>query len=73
MRVYIINGGVTINKIDDISHRVYLVEYAATKGFILYWKPDKPFVIHRAHHVWFDEYNPRLSIEINHTPWSLLL
>ena len=47
--------------------------YAATTGFILYWKPDQPFVIHRAHHVWFDEYTSRLSIEYNHTPGSLLL
>ena len=37
--------------------------YAATTGVILYWKLDQPFIIHRAHHVWFDEYNYRLSIE----------
>ena len=47
--------------------------YAATTGVILYWKPDQPFIIHRAYHVWFDEYNSRLSIEDNHTPGSLLL
>ena len=29
--------------------------------------------IHRYHHVWFDEYNYRLSIEDKHTPGSLLL
>ena len=40
---------------------------------ILYCKPDQPFIIHRAHHVWFDEYNYRLSIEDKHTPGSLLL
>ena len=47
--------------------------YAATTGVILYWKPDQSFIIHRAHHVWFDEYNSRLSIEDKHTPGSLLL
>ena len=47
--------------------------YADTKGVILYWKPYQPFIIHRAHHVWFDEYNSRLSIEDKHTPGSLLL
>ena len=47
--------------------------YAATTGVILYWKPDQPFIIHRAHNVWFDEYNYCLSIEENHTPGSLLL
>ena len=30
-------------------------------------------MIHRAHHVWFDEYNSRLFIEDNHTTGSLLL
>ena len=47
--------------------------YAATKGFIIYWKPDQPFIIHRTHHIWFDEHNYRLSIEDKHTPGSLLL
>ena len=47
--------------------------YAATKGVILYWKPDQPFIIHRAHHVWFDEYNSRISIEDKHTTGFLLL
>ena len=47
--------------------------YAATTGVILYWKLDQPFIIHRSHNVWFDEYNSRLSIEDNHTPGSLLL
>ena len=36
-------------------------------------KPDQPFIIHIAHHVWFDEYNYRLSIEDNHTPGSFIL
>ena len=31
------------------------------------------FFIRRAHHVWLDEYNSRLSIEDKHTPGSLLL
>ena len=73
MRFYIINGHVPRNKIDDISHRGYFMVYAATTGFILYWKPDQTFIIHRAHHVWFDEYNYRLYIEDKHTPGSLLL
>ena len=47
--------------------------YSDTKGVILYWKLDQPFIIHRAHHVWFDEYNSRLSIEDKDTKISLLL
>ena len=73
MRVYIINGRSTRKKLDDRSHRGYFMGYAATTGVILYWKPDQPFIIHRAHHVWFDEYNSHLSIEDKHTPGSLLL
>ena len=73
MRVYIINGRATIKKLDDRSHRGYFMVYSVTTGFILYWKPDQHFIIHRAHHVWFDEYNSRLYIENKHTPGSLLL
>ena len=73
VRVYIINVRATRKKLDDRSHRGYFMEYVATKGVILYWKPDQPFIIHRAHHFWFDEYNYRLSIEDKHTPGSLLL
>ena len=40
--------------IDDISHRGDLMRYVATTGVILYWKPDKPFVINRAHNIWFE-------------------
>ena len=47
--------------------------YTSTTGVILYWKPYQPFIIHIAHHVWFDEYNYCLSIEDKHTPGSLLL
>ena len=47
--------------------------YAATKGVILYWKPNQHFVIHRDQHVWFDDYNSHISIEYKHTPVSLLL
>ena len=47
--------------------------YAATKGVIIYWTPDQPFIINRSHHVWFDEYNSCLSIEYKKTPGSLLL
>ena len=73
MRVYIINGRATRNKLDDRSHRDNFIGYAATTGVIIYWKPDQPFIIHRDHHVWFDEYNYRLSIEYKHTPGCLLL
>ena len=61
MRVYIINGHATRNNPDDRSHRGYFMGYAATTVIILYWKPDKPFVVLRSHHIWFDEYNSRLS------------
>ena len=54
VRFYIINGRATRKKLDDISHRGYFMGYAATTGVILYWKPEQPFIIHRAHHVWFD-------------------
>ena len=47
--------------------------YAATTGVIIYWKQYQPFVFHRAHNIWFDEYNFSLSIEDKHTPGSLLL
>ena len=47
--------------------------YTATAGVIIYWKPEQPFLIHTAHHVWFDEYNYRLSIEDKHTPGSLII
>ena len=47
--------------------------YSATTGVVLYWKPYQIFIIHRAHHVCFDEYNSRFSIEYKHTPGSLLL
>ena len=47
--------------------------YASTTGFILYWKQYQPFVIHRAHHVWFDEYTYHISKEDNHTPGYLPL
>ena len=73
MRVYIINGRATRKKLDDISHRGYLMGYEATTGVIIYWKPDQPFVIHRAHYVCFDEYNSSLSIEDKHTPGSLII
>ena len=73
VRVYIINGRATSKNIDDRSHRGYFMGYAATAGVIIYWKPDQTFVIHRDHHVWFDEYNSRLSREDKHTPGYLLL
>ena len=73
MRVYIINGRATGNNLDDISHQGYLMGCTATTGVIIYWKSDQPSVIHRAHHIWFDEYNCCLSIEDTHTPVYLLL
>ena len=73
MRVYITNGHATIKKLDDRLHLGYFMGYAATTGGILYWKPYQPFVIRRAHHVWFDEYNYVLFIKDRHTPGSLLL
>ena len=73
MRVYIINGRATRKKLDDRSHRGYFMVYAATTGVFLYSKPDQPFIIHRAHNVWFDEYISCLSIEYKHTPGLVLL
>ena len=73
MRVYIINGRVTINKLDDRLNRGCFIGYADTTVVILYWKLYQPFVIHRAHYVWFDGYYSRLSIEYNHTPGYLPL
>ena len=73
MRVYIINGRVTRNKLDDRSHRGCFVGYAATTGVILYWNIDQHFVVHISHHVWIDEYNSLISIEDNNTLGSLML
>ena len=73
MIVYISNVRATRKKLYDRSHQGYFNGYAATTGDILYWKPDQPFVIHRAHHFWFDEYKSRLSIIDNHILGSLLL
>ena len=47
--------------------------YTATTIVIIYWKPYQPFVVHRYHHVCYDEYNYFLYIEDKHTPGSLLL
>ena len=73
MRVYIINGRDTRKKIDDRLHHGYFIGYAGTTGVIIYCKPDQTFIIHRADHVWSDEYNYRLYIEYKHTPGFLLL
>ena len=73
VRVYIINGQATRKKLYHRSHWGYFMGCADTAGVILYWKPYQPFILHRAHHVWFDEYTYRLSIEDKHTPGSLLL
>ena len=67
------NGRATIKKLDDRSHRCYFMVYTATTGLIFYLKLDHPFVIHRAHHVYFYEFNSLISIEDNHTTGSLLL
>ena len=47
--------------------------YTSTTGVIFYWKPYQPFVIHIYNHIWFNEYNSRLSIEDKHNPGYLLL
>ena len=47
--------------------------YADATGVILYWNPDRTFVVHRTHHVWFDEYNSRFSREDKQNAGSLLL
>ena len=47
--------------------------YADTTGFILYWKPDQPYYLHRSSHAWFYEYNYPLSSKYNHKPISLKL
>ena len=73
MIVYIINRHVTINNLSDRSHWCYFMVYVAHTRDIIYWKINHPFVIHRDHHVWSDEYNSRLSIEDNHTSVDLLL
>ena len=49
------------------------MEYASTEGVFLNWKLDQTFVIHIAHHFWFDGYNYRLYIEYNYNQGSLLL
>ena len=46
---------------------------ADTIGVIIYYKPGQNFVIHRAHHVWYNEYNYCLSIEDKHTQGYLLI
>ena len=48
------------------------MRYADTTGVIIYWKQYQPFIIHRAHHVWFDEYIYCLYIKDKHNPGSLL-
>ena len=47
--------------------------YSSNTGVILYCNTYQFFVVHRAHNVWFDEYNSRLSIKDKHTTSSLLL
>ena len=47
--------------------------YVDTTGVIIYWKLDQPFVIHKGHHVWYDENNSSLSIKYKHSPGSWLL
>ena len=62
VRFYIINGRAARKKLDYRSHWGYFMGYVPTTGDVLYWKPYQPFINHRAHHVWFDEYNSRLYI-----------
>ena len=63
VRVYILNGRVTRKKLDYISDHGYFTQYSDTTGVIVYWNSYHPFVIHRSHHDWFDEYNSNISIE----------
>ena len=70
MIVYITNGRVTRNQVDDRSYHGYFMGYAASTVVILYWNPYQPFIICRAHNVWFDKYNSYVSIENKHTPGS---
>ena len=72
VRVYIINGRATRKKLDYRSHQGYFMVYAATTWVILYWNIYQLLIIHRDHHVWFDEYNSCLSIEDKHTTDALL-
>ena len=71
--VYIIHMRVTINKIDDRSHWDYSMGYVATTGVILYCNPYHNVYIHRALHVWFDEYNSPIPPEDKYNPNYLLI
>ena len=73
VRVYIINRGVTRNKLDDISHHGYCMGYAATSGIVIYWKTDQPFFIYKSHYIPVDEYDHHPFIKDNHTPGCLPL
>ena len=43
VEVYIINGRVTGNNIDDRSHCGYFMVYADTTVVIIYWNTDQTF------------------------------
>ena len=73
MWVYIINGRVTRNKIDDRSHLGYFMGCAATAWVISYWNTYQTSVTHRSHHFWFYEYNYLLYIEDKHKIGILIL
>ena len=73
VRVYIINGRVTIINIYDRSHHGYFMGYAATTGVIIYWNLEHTFVIHINHHAWLDENNYCISIEDKKNTGSLIL
>ena len=63
VRVYIMHGSVTINKLEYRSHRGDLLRYVATTWVILYWKSYQPYAIYRAHQAWLDKHNSCLSTE----------
>ena len=44
--IYIINGVVTSNKLDNRTNISYLMEHSDTTGVILYWKIDQINFIH---------------------------
>ena len=70
MRVYIINGRVTRKKLDDRSHRLYLLGHAATTRVIIYCKPDQPFL--STYPIMFDFINIIIVSPYNTSPLQVL-
>ena len=70
---YIINGSVTIKKLDNISQWAYFMGYASNKVFLIYKKTDHTCNGHRFHYAWFYEYIYFISTEDNNTLIYLLI